>query len=276
MTPPIEARDIALKQLVLDEGNVRHKGAATDSPLRDLEDSIEEHGILQPLIVRPREKDRFGVVVGGRRYEAAKALGLKTVPCIVKALTDEEAVAESLIENIQRGALDPEDEADAVVKLYKIYKTQAKVGQALGKSKTWVEERIEAAGFIETISRARTRTPVEIPRDLTKVSDIGRVADQVYRSPEEKAKLLDVLGDRPREDVRRVLAVVKESAERGKPLAPEKAVEKAMKVTSVNVTVQFDSRVSKALIRAAEQRDLSWEDIVRLGTALWLEKEGFL
>lgn len=269
----IEAKEIPLKQLVLDETNVRKKGAPD---LRDLEDSIEAHGILEPLIVRPRGKDRYGVVVGGRRFEAAKAVGLKVVLCLVKPLNDEEAVIESLIENIQRGDLDPQDETRAVVKLYKIYKTQTKVGQALGKSEKWVQDRLDAAGLIETVSRARTRTPVEIPRDMSKVSEIARVAEKVYTKPEEKAKLLDVLGEKPREDVRRVLTVIKESAERGKPLAPEKAVEKALKAVNVNVTVQFDSRVSRAIIKAAEQRDLSWEDIVRLGTELWLVKEGFL
>jgi len=267
----IEAKEIPLKQLVLDETNVRHKGAAD---LRDLEDSIEAHGILEPLIVRPKGKDKYGVVVGSRRFEAAKAVGLKAVPCIVKELDDEQAVIQSLSENIQRGDLDPQDEAQAVVKLYKTYKTQAKVGQALGKSERWVQDRLEAAGLIETISRARTT--VEIPRDMKKVADIARVAEKVYTKPAEKAKLLDVLGERPREDVHRILTVIKESAERGKPLTPEKAVEKALKAVNVDVTVQFDSRVSRALIKAAQQRDLSWEDIVRLGTELWLEKEGFL
>jgi len=269
----IEAKEIPLKQLVLDENNVRQKGAPD---LRDLEDSIEAHGILEPLIVRPKGKDRYGVVVGGRRFEAAKAVGMKVVPCIVKSLTDEEAVIDSLIENVQRGDLDPQDEAEAVVKLFKIYRARAKVGQALGKSETWVQERLDAAGLIETVSHARPRAPVEIPRDMSKVSDIARVAEKVYTKPEEKARLLDVLGERPREDVRRVLTVIKESAERGKPLAPEKAVEKALKAVNVNVTVQFDSRVSRAIIKAAEGRDLSWEDVVRLGTELWLEKEGFL
>lgn len=269
----IEAKEILLKQLVLDESNVRQKSAPD---VRDLEDSIEAYGILEPLIVRPKGKDKYGVVVGGRRFQAAKAVGLKVVPCIVKSMNDEQAVIESLIENVQRGDLDPQDEAQAVVKLFKIYKLRGKVGQALAKSETWVQERLDAAGLIETVSRARPRTPVEIPRDMTKVSDIARVAEKVYARPEEKAKLLDVLGERPREDVRRVLTVIKESAERGKPLTPEKAVEKALKAVNVDVAVQFDSRVSRALIKAAQERDLSWEDIVRLGTELWLEKEGFL
>jgi len=242
--------------------------------LRDLEDSIEAHGILEPLIVRPRGKDKYGVVVGRRRYEAAKAVGLKVLPCIIKTLTDDEATVESLIENIQRGDLDPRDETQAVVKLYRTYKTQAKVGQAVGKSEKWVSERLEAAGFIETVTRARPS--VEIPRDVTKIADISRVADRAYTKPAEKAELLDVLGDRPREEVQRVLTVIKDSADRGKALSPEQAIEKALKAVNVEVRVQFDSRISKAIIKAAEQRDLSWEDIVRLGTELWLEKEGFL
>lgn len=89
--------ELETTKLFLGDINVRK----SVGDITELKLSIEEKGILQPLLVRPL-KNRFEIVVGSRRYEAAKSLGLRKVPVIIKPMSDTEAVSLSLVENIQR------------------------------------------------------------------------------------------------------------------------------------------------------------------------------
>jgi ParB family chromosome partitioning protein len=79
--------------------------------------SIREHGILQPLLVRPLEKERYELVAGERRYRAATEIGLEEVPVIVKSLTDSMALQIALIENLQRVDLNLIEETEGILKL---------------------------------------------------------------------------------------------------------------------------------------------------------------
>ena len=80
--------------------------------LRELSDSIREHGVLQPLLVRTKNK-KFEIIAGERRWRAAQQAGLKTLPVLIKDIDDEEAAEYSLIENIQRDDLTVPEEAQA-------------------------------------------------------------------------------------------------------------------------------------------------------------------
>ena len=82
-----------------------------------LVESIKKHGILEPLIVRPVEKDKYKLVAGERRYRAAKEIGLKQVPITVRELNDQEALELTLLENLQRDDLNPIDETEGVLML---------------------------------------------------------------------------------------------------------------------------------------------------------------
>ncbi len=79
--------------------------------------SIKEHGILEPLLVRPRSGSEYELVAGERRYRAAQKLGLAEVPVVIRKLTDEEALALSLIENLHREDLNPVEETEGILQL---------------------------------------------------------------------------------------------------------------------------------------------------------------
>lgn len=79
--------------------------------------SIKEHGILEPLLVRPRSGGEYELVAGERRYRAAQKLGLAEVPVVIRKLTDEEALALSLIENLHREDLNPVEETEGILQL---------------------------------------------------------------------------------------------------------------------------------------------------------------
>ena len=85
-----------------------------------LETSVSQHGILEPLLVRPLEFDKYEIVAGERRYLAAKAVGLSEIPVVIKELTDTEAIQIALIENLQRAELNPLEETEGILQLLSI------------------------------------------------------------------------------------------------------------------------------------------------------------
>ena len=108
----------------------------TPETLRELADSIKEQGIVQPLIVRDRG-DHFELIAGERRWRAAQMAGLHEVPAVVRLVTDEAAVAMSLIENIQREDLNPLEEAQGLQRLISEFKlTHEQAAQAVGRSRS--------------------------------------------------------------------------------------------------------------------------------------------
>lgn len=107
--------------------------------LESLADSIRQHGIIQPLLVRPLSDGSYMIVAGERRWRAAKLAKLTEVPAQVKALTESEAAELTLIENLQREDLNAIEEADGIKKLIGEYGlTQEQAAQTLGRSRSAV------------------------------------------------------------------------------------------------------------------------------------------
>lgn len=105
--------------------------------LSELADSIREHGVLQPLIVRPMLDGSYQLVAGERRWRASRLAGLTEVPVIVRALTDSEVAVIALIENLQREDLNPIEEAEGISRLIQEYAfTQEQAAEKLGKSRS--------------------------------------------------------------------------------------------------------------------------------------------
>ena len=114
-----------------------------DEALGELADSIKQHGILQPLLVRQLDNDVYQIVAGERRWRAARKAGLKSVPVIIKSYTDREMAEVALIENIQRQDLNPLEEANAYRVLMDEYSmTQEQLAERLGKSRAAVANTV--------------------------------------------------------------------------------------------------------------------------------------
>ncbi len=128
----------------------------TMGDLTELADSIREKGILEPLIVKPRD-GHFEIIAGERRFRAAQLAGLNEVPCIEHDVPDNEALELSIIENIQRKDLDVYEEAFALRMLGEIYGyTHQEIAQKLGKSRVTVSELIRVADLpAEVVEKAR-------------------------------------------------------------------------------------------------------------------------
>lgn len=107
-----------------------------EDALSELADSIAQHGVLQPLLVRPIIGGGYQLIAGERRWRASRIAGLTQVPVIIKELTDDEAAVISLIENLQREDLNPIEEAYGFASLIKDFDlTQEEAAQRVGKSR---------------------------------------------------------------------------------------------------------------------------------------------
>ncbi|MBG9993180.1 ParB/RepB/Spo0J family partition protein [Pseudoalteromonas sp. NZS127_1] len=123
----------------LHSGKYQPRKDMSEEALEELASSIRSQGIIQPIVVRPIAHNSFEIIAGERRWRAAQIAKLETVPCIIKDVPDEAAVAIALIENIQREDLNAMEEAVALNRLLIEFElTHQQVADAVGKSRTTV------------------------------------------------------------------------------------------------------------------------------------------
>ncbi len=109
-----------------------------EEQLEELKESIQAHGLLEPIIVRPVD-GRYEVVVGERRWRAAQMAGLAEIPAIVRSMSDREAMEIALVENLQREDLNPLEEAEAYRRLMEEFSlTQEEIAERVGKKRSTI------------------------------------------------------------------------------------------------------------------------------------------
>jgi ParB family transcriptional regulator, chromosome partitioning protein len=107
--------------------------------LAELAESIRQHGIIQPIVVRKRNNQQFEIIAGERRWRAAQRAGLKTIPAVVSDVATEEVLTLALVENLQREDLNPIEEAEAFHRLQnEMGHTQQEIAEAVGKDRTTI------------------------------------------------------------------------------------------------------------------------------------------
>jgi ParB/RepB/Spo0J family partition protein len=127
-----------------------------EGALQDLAASIREHGILQPVLVRPRGDGTYQIVAGERRWRAARLAGLMEVPAIIEQIDDESALEIAIIENLQREDISPLEEADMFERMTSQHGySLRKLAQKLGKDKGYIENRLRLADDLATEHLAR-------------------------------------------------------------------------------------------------------------------------
>jgi ParB family chromosome partitioning protein len=114
-----------------------------EEKLRELSESIKEHGVVQPVVVRQNETGKYELVAGERRWKATRLLGMESIPAIIKDYSAKELTAVSLIENIQRQDLNPMEEAAAYQLLMKEFSlSQENLAKKLGKSRPFIANMV--------------------------------------------------------------------------------------------------------------------------------------
>ena len=129
-----------------------------EQALGELAASIAEHGLLQPIAVRPRPRGGYSIVAGERRWRACRMAGLNDVPVVIKEVSDEQAMELALVENLQREDLDPVEEATGIRELMtRCGLTQEQAAQKLGKSRSALANSLRLLNLPEYV-RDQVRT----------------------------------------------------------------------------------------------------------------------
>ena len=126
-----------------------------DEKIKELAQTLQTHGMIQPIVVRKKNEKLYEVIAGERRLRAAKLLGWETISAIVRNLTDTETASVALIENIQREELSVIEEAQAYAQLIKMHSlTQEALAQRLGKSQSTIANRLRLLTLPDEIKQA--------------------------------------------------------------------------------------------------------------------------
>lgn len=141
-----------------------------EASLQELADSIREHGIIQPLLVRSY-KDHYQLIAGERRWRAAQIVGLKFVPVVIRDYNDQQMMEIALVENLQREDLNPLEEAEAYNKLIQEFGlTQEEVAQKVGKSRPAVANTLRLLQLPEEIKQLVAKNVISMGHARTILS----------------------------------------------------------------------------------------------------------
>lgn len=137
-----DTADVSVSTLAIGEiepNQEQPRKAFSPEALSQLAESIKEHGVLQPLVVRPRPNGRYQIVAGERRWRASRIAGLTELPVVIRELTDEQAFEIALVENLVRADLNPIEEAMGYRTLMETFSmTQERIAQRVGRSRSAV------------------------------------------------------------------------------------------------------------------------------------------
>ena len=141
-----------LKIMEIEPNHDQPRKIFDEKALSELADSISQHGVLQPMVVRPLTNGGYQLVAGERRWRAARIAGLTEVPVIIKELTDEETIEIAMIENLQREDLNPLEEALGYSYMMDELKiTQEEAAEKVGKSRPAIANALRLLKLPEEI-----------------------------------------------------------------------------------------------------------------------------
>ena len=133
---------------LIQRGKYQPRVEMNEAALEDLAASIKAQGVMQPIVIRSIAAQKYEIIAGERRWRASQMAGLSSIPAVVKQVSDEAAIAMSLIENIQRENLNPIEEAMALKRLQDEFElTQQEVASAVGKSRATVTNLMRLIGL---------------------------------------------------------------------------------------------------------------------------------
>jgi ParB family chromosome partitioning protein len=181
--------------------------AFNEETLLELAASIKEHGVLQPILVRPLDDRRYELIAGERRWRASKLAGLTTIPALIEEIDDDTALEIAIIENLQREDISPLDEAAMFDRMVNEHGYSIrKLADKLGKDKGYLENRLRLADAPPEIRQlvSLRKDTLSHAYELMKVDDPKkrkRLADQVAAGQLTLIKLREKIeGRRPRRD----------------------------------------------------------------------------
>lgn len=229
----------------------------TEADLIDLSQSIREHGVVQPVVVRPTsERGQYEIIAGERRWRASQRAGLTEIPIIIRDVNDRTALELAIIENVQRADLNPVEEAAGYQQLIDQHGyTQADLGQVIGKSRSHVANTLRLLKLPDSIrdlivngalsaGHARTLVTAENPEWLAK-----RIVDDGL-----SVRQAEAMAQAPHADTEKAVKASRAEAKDADTLALERQLSDA---TGLRVTISHSGRGGdiKIAYKSLEQLD---------------------
>jgi ParB/RepB/Spo0J family partition protein len=269
-------QEIPLSEIATNAGQPRK--AFYEDTLAELAQSIKERGVLEPIVVRPFTEGpkgtKYQIVMGERRFRASHLAGRKTIPAVVKSMSDEDAQADALLENFQREDLNPIEKAKAIQGLL-AFMSWEKVGKTLGVSETTLRrglELLELPAFVQyelTLRnpdsgeillgegharllgqlnhdpQSQKRMVEKIKKEKLNQGDTERIIGAINKYPEKREAFLRV----PLAVTEQILRTLGARAERAKPYKPQTADQhmKAIDKVATQLGDLLDERVVEYL-----------------------------
>jgi ParB family chromosome partitioning protein len=281
-----EVTEIEIEKLFVGECNVRKE----KGDLTELVNSIKEKGILEPIIVRP-VGEKYEVVVGSRRYEASKLAGLTKIPVIIKEMNDKEAIVTSLMENVQRENLEPEEEAAAYQKLVKIFGSIRKVAKSIGKSESSIREileanelvlRLRALGLNVRAKRAPSKEEREkievLPlRDARMISEALK-NKKVLSLPKEELdkKIIEIVNTIVPLQEHKAMEIIRKFKKNPERSIEEIKKEVLSKESGFSMQIYLNPALANALSKAAEEKNTTQKKLLIEILKEWLKNLKYL
>jgi len=184
-TPEFDAeqqRDIDIDRILPNSHQPRKH--FDEEPLEELANSIREHGVIQPLVVRPLDDGFFQLIAGERRWRAAQIAGLARVPVTVRQASEHDALEIALIENLQREDLNPIEEAQAYERLIAEFgMTQDEVARRVGKSRATIANMLRLLRLPAEVQQwlRENRLTTGHAKALLSLSELGEILDAAKR-----------------------------------------------------------------------------------------------
>lgn len=281
-----EVTEIEIEKLFVGECNVRKE----KGDLTELMNSIKEKGILEPIIVRP-VGEKYEVIVGSRRYEASKLAGLTKIPVIIKEMNDKEAIVTSLMENVQRENLEPEEEAAAYQKLVKIFGSIRKAAKSIGKSESSIREileanelvlRLRALGLNVRAKRAPSKEEREkievLPlRDARMISEALK-NKKVLSLPKEELdkKIIEIVNTIVPLQEHKAMGIIRKFKKNPERSIEEIKKEVLSKESGFSMQIYLNPALANALSKAAEEKNTTQKKLLIEILKEWLKNLKYL
>ncbi len=227
--------DTAVDISLIDPNREQPRSEFDEIKLKELCDSIKQHGVLQPIVIRPVGQ-RYSIVAGERRWRASKMAGLKEIPAVIRDISEQEAMEIALIENLQRENLNVIEEAVGIQRLIREFGlTQEQASERLGKSRSAVANTLRllalpekvkdlvmrdkmSAGHARALLGLRTEEDINaaaqtVLGEVLSVRDTERLVKEFYNAkkkvePKEKSIYLIEIEDKLKQHLGTKVAIV--------------------------------------------------------------------
>lgn len=267
-----EIKEIAVSEIKPNKRQPRE--TFNEAGIKELAESIKEHGVIQPVVIRPLSEGGYEIIAGERRWRACKKLSLKYIPAIIKKYDDLKAAAVSLIENIHRENLNPLEEAEAYRKLIKEFGiTQDEVSKRVGKSRSFIANMIRLLVLPEEIKNMLRSGSLNVghARAILSLKEKEKqiaVAKEIYENGlnvRETEKLVKKIRNNFKNEEQIITEEENKEDENNKKEEDEKQKEKYLKeieerlkkILKANVIIKKMRSGGKIVIRYSNQEELN-------------------